>query len=265
MKYTLLILTTALLVASPLTAGDWPTAKAETQTTANQSRPDIVAVATSAGQFNTLSKALEAADLLDVLRGEGPFTVFAPTDAAFAKLPKGTIESLLQPENKAKLQQILKYHVLTGKVSARKAAGLESARTLGGEAIKISLPDGRLKINQADVIKADLIAANGVIHVIDEVLIPGERAVAGNRAQPRELIRLAIDRGVPLFNDGQTGACAAIYEVAAVALLQLPENQLSPKIRKSLATALAEGRDQAAAKRAWTLRKALDQADTKLD
>lgn len=258
LKLNSLILTASLLGTALAAPADSWTPQTPSQSARNRAKEDLVTVASAAGQFNTLAKALEAADLVDSLKGDGPFTVFAPTDAAFAKLPKGTVETLLKPENKAKLQQILKYHVLTGRVSARMAAGLETAKTLGGEPIKISLPDGRLKINQANVIRTDLAAANGLIHVLDEVLLPPDRDFAVNGGQPRELIALAIERGTPLFNDGQTMACAAIYEVATVALLQLPESQIPSAARKSLATALSESRDQSDAKRAWTLRRALD-------
>ncbi len=133
---------------------------------------DIVDTAVAAGSFKTLAAALAAADLVDVLKGEGPFTVFAPTDEAFAKLPAGTVEGLLKPENKAKLQAVLKYHVVAGKVDAAAASKLTEAPTLEGSMLKIKVVDGKVMINEATVVTADVMASNGVIHVIDTVLMP---------------------------------------------------------------------------------------------
>lgn len=133
---------------------------------------DIVDTAVGAGQFNTLAAALKAAGLVDTLKGPGPFTVFAPTDAAFAKLPAGTVETLLKPENKAKLTAILTYHVVPGAVTAEQAAKLSEAKTVEGDAVKISTSGGKVMINDASVVSADVNASNGVIHVIDTVLMP---------------------------------------------------------------------------------------------
>jgi uncharacterized surface protein with fasciclin (FAS1) repeats len=134
-------------------------------------RQDIVDTAVAAGSFKTLAAALQAADLIEALKSKGPFTVFAPTDEAFAKLPKGTVESLLKPENKAKLAAILKYHVVSGKVTSGEVVKLEAAKTLQGSEVKIDASNG-VKINDATVTKADVPATNGVIHVIDTVLLP---------------------------------------------------------------------------------------------
>lgn len=130
---------------------------------------DIVATAIGAGQFTTLVAALEAADLVGALQGDGPFTVFAPTDAAFAKLPAGTVEALLK--DKAKLSAILTYHVVSGSVLAKDVAGLSSAPTLQGQSIAIDTSNG-VRINDSQVLSADIIASNGVVHVIDTVLMP---------------------------------------------------------------------------------------------
>lgn len=135
-------------------------------------KKDIVDTAVAAGQFNTLAKALQAAGLVDTLKGKGPFTVFAPTDEAFAKLPAGTIDELLKPENKEKLVSILTYHVVPGEVSSKKVAKMTSAKTVNGKDLKISVEDGKVHIDNATVIKADIKASNGVIHVIDTVLMP---------------------------------------------------------------------------------------------
>ena len=132
---------------------------------------DIVETAMAAGSFETLVTAIKAAGLVEALKGEGPFTVFAPTDEAFKKLPSGTVEKLLQ--DKEKLQQILKYHVVPGKVTAAQVVKLDSAKTLQGKTVEIDGKDG-VKVNQAKVVKADVMASNGVIHVIDTVLIPKE-------------------------------------------------------------------------------------------
>jgi uncharacterized surface protein with fasciclin (FAS1) repeats len=132
----------------------------------------IVAIASEAGTFKTLVAALGAADLVGALEGPGPFTVFAPTDEAFAKLPAGTVESLLLPENKAKLQAILQYHVVSGRVLAAQARTVTSAKTLQGSAVPIATAAGGLTVGGAKVVTADIQASNGVIHVIDSVILP---------------------------------------------------------------------------------------------
>ncbi|MCB1070720.1 MAG: fasciclin domain-containing protein [Kiritimatiellae bacterium] len=137
-------------------------------------KPDIVDTAVAAGSFNTLVAAVQAADLVDVLKGDGPFTVFAPTDEAFAKLPAGTVESLLKPENKDQLVAILTYHVVPGNVTAEQVVGLNSATTVQGNNIAISVVDGAVKVDEANVIKTDIMTGNGVIHVIDSVILPKE-------------------------------------------------------------------------------------------
>ena len=135
-------------------------------------KKDIVDTAQSAGSFNTLVTAINAAGLTDTLRGKGPFTVFAPTDEAFSKLPPGTVENLLKPENVAKLQAILTYHVVPGKVMAKDAVNLTSAKTVNGQDFKVSKSGNDLMVDNAKVIKTDIMASNGVIHVIDSVIMP---------------------------------------------------------------------------------------------
>ena len=132
---------------------------------------DIVAVAEGAGKFTTLCAAVKAAGLVETLQGKGPFTVFAPTDEAFAKLPKGTLEDLLKPENKEKLAGILTYHVLAGKVMAADVKTME-AKTVNGQKLNLVAEDGKVSVNKAKVIMADVAASNGVIHAIDTVLMP---------------------------------------------------------------------------------------------
>jgi transforming growth factor-beta-induced protein len=136
------------------------------------STSDIVDTAVAAGSFKTLAAALEAADLVGTLKGAGPFTVFAPTDEAFAKLPPGTVEDLVKPENKAKLQAILTYHVVAGRVGSAEVVGLSSAKTVQGGEVKISKSGDGVLVNQANVVKTDIDCSNGVIHVIDAVLLP---------------------------------------------------------------------------------------------
>lgn len=135
------------------------------------SAADIVDTAVAA-KSNTLVAAVKAAGLVDTLKGPGPFTVFAPTDEAFAKLPAGTLETLLQPENKAKLQSILLYHVVPGRVMAADVVKLDTAKTTEGQSITIKTMNGGVMVNDAHVIKADIATSNGVIHVIDTVLLP---------------------------------------------------------------------------------------------
>jgi uncharacterized surface protein with fasciclin (FAS1) repeats len=135
-------------------------------------KKDIVDTAVAAGSFKTLAAALGAAGLVDTLKGEGPFTVFAPTDEAFAKLPAGTVEELLKPENKAKLTDILTYHVVAGNVPSEAAVKLTSATPLNKKTIKLEVKDGVLHLNNAKVTTADVKCSNGVIHIIDTVLLP---------------------------------------------------------------------------------------------
>ena len=133
---------------------------------------DIVDTAVSAGSFKTLVAAVQAAGLVETLKGPGPFTVFAPTDAAFAKLKKGTVESLLKPENKAKLVAILTYHVVPGKVMSKDLAGKKTmAKTVQGSQVTVDARKG-VKVDKAKVVKADIVTDNGVIHVIDAVIMP---------------------------------------------------------------------------------------------
>ena len=135
-------------------------------------KKDIVDTAVAAGKFNTLVAAVKAADLVDALKGEGPFTVFAPTDEAFAKLGEDVINNLLLPENKDKLASILKYHVVSGKVMAADVVGIKKAKTLQGQSLKVDVKDGTVHIDKAKVIATDIETSNGVIHIIDTVVVP---------------------------------------------------------------------------------------------
>ena len=151
-------------VATTLGSGAVQAGKAE--------QKDIVDTAVAAGSFNTLATALKAAGLVDTLKGAGPFTVFAPTDEAFAKLPPGTLDDLLKPENKAKLVSILTYHVVPGAVDSAKVSKLTSAKTVQGQSLKTAAASGGVTVDGARVGQADVRASNGLIHVIDRVLLP---------------------------------------------------------------------------------------------
>ncbi len=217
----------------------------------------IVDVAKAAGGFQTLLAAATAADLVGVLTGEGPFTVLAPTDEAFAKLPAGTVDTLLKPENRAQLVDILKNHVIAGKVSLAKALEVREGTTLQGSKISIKFDAGRVQIGNATLVKADIPASNGIIHVIDQVLLPSKSAA--EPLTPTGLIELAINRGVPIFNKGDVAACAALYEITCEALRSMsvvPEASRK-EIDRSLQTARSEKSDR---KKAWILREAMDGA-----
>ena len=159
-----LISTTLMATALALVAPGQTPLRAQSRT--------IVATAVAAGSFTTLAKALAAADLVTTLEGEGPFTVFAPTDEAFAKLPPGTVESLLKPENKAKLRRVLTYHVVPGKVMAADVVKVRTAKAVSGDTITVKADGGTVHVDAAKVTKADVAASNGVIHVIDSVMLP---------------------------------------------------------------------------------------------
>jgi uncharacterized surface protein with fasciclin (FAS1) repeats len=133
---------------------------------------DIVDTAVGAGNFTTLATALQAAGLVETLKGEGPFTVFAPTDEAFAKLPDGVVADLLKPENVDRLRAVLTYHVVAGSVPAAEVVKLDSAKTVNGQAVDIAVDGGKVMVDSANVVTPDIMASNGVIHVIDSVILP---------------------------------------------------------------------------------------------
>jgi uncharacterized surface protein with fasciclin (FAS1) repeats len=163
------LMTVSAVTAFLITAGP---ASAQMSMDHPATSDDIVAVAAGAGSFNTLLAAAKAAGLVEALKSEGPLTVFAPTDDAFAALPEGTVETLLKPENKKKLQAVLLYHVVEGEVTSDQVVKLKSAKSLQGEMIDIKVEDGMVYVDQARVIQADVQASNGVIHVIDAVILP---------------------------------------------------------------------------------------------
>jgi len=217
----------------------------------------IVGVAKEAGTFKTLIAALKTAGLGEALMGEGPFTVFAPTDDAFAKLPEGTVESLLKQENLEKLQMILKYHVVSGRVFSDAIVQKKSVPTLAGVDVRISMKDGKAKANESEIVATDIDASNGVIHVLDSVLLPPQDQSSITGA---DLIEMAINRGAPMYNHGNTAGCAAVYEMTANALLHL-HTDLPQEARMALRGALANmSRTHDVDKQAWIMRHGLDQA-----
>jgi len=143
-----------------------------TDSSMSMSGKDIVETAMSTGMFNTLASALRSADLVDTLKGTGPYTVFAPTDEAFAKIPASTLQMLMRPENKDKLRSILMYHVVPGRTDSKAVMAMDSARTAGGQNLSIMMMGDRVMVGNAHIVKADVMASNGVIHVIDTVLMP---------------------------------------------------------------------------------------------
>ena len=217
----------------------------------------IPAVAEQAGQFNTLLAAVSAAGLAEVLDGKGPFTVFAPTDDAFNALPPDTVETLLKPENKQKLVDILKYHVVSGRVYSDQAAQASQAKTLLGQLIETSVSADGLRINDSLVIQTDLETANGVIHVIDSVLLP----TAMGPRQAMRTLEDAISRGVPVFNHGNHRGCADIYTAACQTIVDSGSDRMPHDVITRLQTALDRANHlHHAGQRAWALRHGMDSA-----
>ncbi|MBL8765032.1 MAG: fasciclin domain-containing protein [Phycisphaerae bacterium] len=171
--------------ATPATPAAKPEAKPEAKPAAKPEvkADDVIAVAEKAGNFKTLIAAIKAAGLTETLKGKGPFTIFAPTDEAFGKLPKGTLDDLLKPENKEKLGNILKYHVVSGKVGAADVMKMKGAKTLEGSEAAITVKDKDVMVDAAKVTKTDIAASNGVIHVIDAVIMP--KAKDAKKAEPK--------------------------------------------------------------------------------
>ena len=228
-----------------------------------RSTPTIPQVAKTAGQFTTLLAAVDAAGLTPTLVGRGPFTLFAPTDEAFKRLPNGTVAELLKPENLEKLRTILTYHVIAGRVTAAQARGVRSAETVANLEVRITDVNGELRINDATVRIADIPASNGIIHVIDRVLLPPDARASESgtvaSGSATSLIDYAIDRGAPLYNDGQPASTVAIYEVVASALLAFNDREVPDQVKRGLRAALRESRGTPR-ERAVALRRALDSA-----
>ena len=233
-KIATLIALTALVFSATAIAGNYGKAK--------YAGKDIVDTAVSAGSFKTLAAALQAADLVDTLKGDGPFTVFAPTDEAFAKLPKGTVENLLKPENKDQLISILTYHVVPGKVTASKVTSLNSATTVNGQRIDINTKKG-VMVDKANVIKTDIGASNGIIHVIDSVILPENQSIVGvasNAGTFQTLIAAAKAAGLAgvLGEQGPFTVFAPTDEAFAALPAGTVEDLLKPENRDKLASIL---------------------------
>ena len=179
---------------------------------------DIVDTAVNAGSFKTLAAALQVADLIGALKGDGPFTVFAPTDDAFAKLPAGTVESLLKPENKQQLVGILTYHVVAGKVAAKQVVELKGAKTLNGQRVDIAVDGGTVSVDNAKVVKTDIECSNGIIHVIDSVILPPEPKKV-SALEARQMILNTIAQGAPTYNAGHYEACSQLYMTTMTSLV----------------------------------------------
>ncbi len=219
---------------------------------------DIIDTAVAAGKFTTLAAALGAADLIAPLKGKGPFTVFAPTDSAFAKLPAGTIEQLLKPESKDKLSSILKHHVVGEKIFLKGSR----FKTLNSDGLMIN-DLGNLTVNNATIIAKNIPASNGIIHVIDTVMIPGKDE---ERQSAMKIISAAIDLGVPLYNCNNQAACAAVYKSALEDLMEFPTSVISSQSRKKISdvfTAAAKMHD--AEKKSWAFRNVLDDISKDLE
>lgn len=195
-------------------------------------KADIVDTAVAAGSFKTLAAALGAADLVDALKGDGPFTVFAPTDEAFAKLPKGTVEELLKPENKAKLQAILTYHVVAGKVDSKAVIKLTGATTLNGQRATIAVQDGKVQVGNATVVTPDVEASNGIIHVIDTVMLPADKNIvdtAKGAGKFNTLLKAAVAAG--LAETLATGGPFTVFAPTDEAFAKLPEGTLADLLK----------------------------------
>lgn len=215
---------------------------------------DIVDTAVAAGKFKTLAAALQAADLIKALKGEGPFTVLAPTDEAFAKLPEGTVESLLKPENKAKLTAILTYHVVPGQLLAADVVKQSELKTLEGRSINVNTKDG-VKFNNASPIATDVMASNGVIHIIDTVLLPPEKKDGVSQKDLSKEVHQHLHAAADYYRHGHYTQSAQAYSHAVHAALthgMIPA-QSTACVRAAVARADAAGCDSV---KAWNLMSA---------
>jgi len=225
----------------------------------------IEAIAIDTPRLSTLAAAIESVGLSEQLADEnGPWTVFAPVDSAFANLPKGTVEGLLLEENRAALIELLGGHVVPGRIYSRDLLARGATQTFFGQPISFGLRDGRLTAGNAAILATDIDAANGVIHLIDTVLVPSEGETAESSPEIVEasirILDLAVVRGVPLFNAGQPAACAAVYEIAIEAIVSLGRDRLQTDVVRCVELALAEAEHEAPAERAWIYRRAIDEA-----
>lgn len=221
----------------------------------SDSKPgNIVETASNAGQFNTLLAAATAAGLAPALTGEGPFTVFAPTDDAFGALPAGTIDSLLKEENRDTLVRILSYHVVSGLIGSDALADEVSLKTLAGPQVKFTASEQGFTIEGARIVATDISASNGVVHVIDRVIMPPQQL---SRSDAEQMIMSAISTGAPMFNHGNHQGTVQVYTMTAQKLIDTAA--LSSKERQRLQQGLDESNAMVSATQsAWRLRYALD-------
>ena len=228
-------------------------------------KKDIVNVAKKSGKFTTLLAAAQAAGLVEALSGDSPLTILAPTDEAFKALPKGTVEHLLKSENLDQLREILMLHAISGEVSAGDALNAVSAKSLSGGKLKFAIDGGTFKVNGATIVKTDIVCDNGVIHVLDKVLLPEADSSDCDSCSPREetamapidRIEAAIEKGVPVFNGGNHAGCAEIYEACLSALAQ--DEQMESSVRRAMGELVERvGKVEDDTRRAWMLRQGLD-------
>ena len=210
---------------------------------ANADEKDIVTTAVEAGSFKTLAAALKAGGLVETLQGKGPFTVFAPTDEAFAKLPAGTVETLLKPENKSQLVSVLTYHVVAGKVAAGQVVKLNAAATVNGQRVNIKVSEGNVQVDQATVVKADIHCSNGIIHVVDQVLLPSGDNIPATAAKAgtfKTLLAAAKAAGLVEVLSGDKPL--TVFAPTDEAFAKLPagtvESLLKPENKEKLAAIL---------------------------
>ncbi|MEM9588898.1 MAG: fasciclin domain-containing protein, partial [Planctomycetota bacterium] len=216
----------------------------------------LVKTAAEAGKFSTLLAAAKAAGLAETLDTKGPFTVFAPTDDAFAKIPKDTLASLLKPENKQKLAAILKYHVVAGRQYSDQLLKTDSIKTLQGSTFTIGRTGADVVFNQSKLLAADIEASNGVVHVIDQVLMPPASP------DPLATLRGAVMKGSSMFNHGDHHGCAELYQKT---LTEMMDQQLSASVKGHMSSVLHSASQQhSATQRAWTLRHGIDQMYSQL-
>lgn len=219
---------------------------------------NIPATAAKAGTFKTLVTAAKAAGLVDALSSDRPLTVFAPTDEAFARLPEGTVESLLKPENIGQLKQILLYHVVEGRVYSDQALKLEEAPSLAGPMLKILANNKGAFINDSKLTALNIEASNGVIHVIDAVLLPPAKKVS--KADAKSAIEHAVARGTALYNAGHADACARHYMTTAITLLK-SDHEMSSNAVHHLQTAMQHAKATTCSdSQSWAMRRGLDAA-----
>ena len=204
---------------------------------------DIVTTAVQAGSFKTLAAALKDGGLVETLQSKGPFTVFAPSDEAFAKLPAGTVETLLEPENKAKLVAVLTYHVVPGKVLAADVVKLNAAATVNGQRVDVKVADGKVRVDQAQVVATDIACSNGVIHVIDQVILPSTATIPETAAQAGTFkTLLAAAKAAGLVDVLSGSSPLTVFAPTDEAFAKLPagtvENLLKPENKAQLAAIL---------------------------